>query len=186
MDAAQALADLTEISSQIESAVMAGKSGKVLAATFDDDARSERVAKAAGRLLEESSGAGREGLVQLEAATEDGSVFVVRDEERFVAAVTGPEPTVGLVFYDLKTCLRQVAEEKAAKSTPSKPKTKAAEPAEKETPAKSKSTGKSTTKRTTRKTAAEKKDEAASGSAEKKDEAASGSAEKEEEAESGS
>ena len=46
-------------------------------------------------------------LQQLEAATLDGSVFVVRDEARLIAAITGPEPTVGLVFYDLKTALRQ-------------------------------------------------------------------------------
>ena len=35
-----------------------------------------------------------------------GSVFVVRDGERMIAATTRPEPTVGLVFYDLKHCLR--------------------------------------------------------------------------------
>jgi hypothetical protein len=48
-----------------------------------------------------------------------------------VAAVTGREPTAGLVFYDLKTCLRLSAEEapakKAATSTRSRRK-KAAEP----------------------------------------------------------
>ena len=40
----------------------------------------------------------------------------MRDGERTVAAVTGPEPTVGLVFYDLKSCLRTSAEsEESAK-----------------------------------------------------------------------
>lgn len=171
MDAAQALADLTEISSQIECAVMAEKSGKVLSSTLDDSARGERVAKAAGRLLDESSGAGREGLVQLEAATEDGSVFVVRDEERFVAAVTQPQPTVGLVFYDLKTCLRQVAEEEASaksetKASKGKQEDKATKEASKDAPAKSsaKTSGKTTAKRATRKAAASKKDEADNGS----------------------
>jgi len=38
----------------------------------------------------------------------DGSVFVVIEGDRAVAAVTRAEPTVGLVFYDLKTCLRSV------------------------------------------------------------------------------
>ena len=37
-----------------------------------------------------------------------GSVFVVRDGERLIAATTRPEPTVGLVFYDLKSCLRSI------------------------------------------------------------------------------
>jgi hypothetical protein len=27
-----------------------------------------------------------------------------------IAATTSPEPTVGLVFYDLKSCLRSLAE----------------------------------------------------------------------------
>ena len=47
-------------------------------------------------------------MAQLEAATTIGSVFVVREGERAIAATTSPEPTVGLVFYDLKTCLRSI------------------------------------------------------------------------------
>jgi hypothetical protein len=47
-------------------------------------------------------------VAQLEAATPVGSVFVVRDGDRLIAATTTPEPTVGLVFYDLKTCLRSI------------------------------------------------------------------------------
>ena len=81
MDAAQALADLTEISAQIESAVL---------------------------------------------AQHDGSVFVAKDERHLVAAVTKPRPTVGLVFYDLKTCLRMLEREeeaKAAKATETATKT---------------------------------------------------------------
>jgi hypothetical protein len=50
----------------------------------------------------------RPDIQQLEAATVDGSVFVVRDGGRTIAATTTPEPTVGLVFYDLKTCLRSI------------------------------------------------------------------------------
>jgi hypothetical protein len=30
-----------------------------------------------------------------------------------IAATTSPEPTVGLVFYDLKTCLRSIDEPQA-------------------------------------------------------------------------
>jgi hypothetical protein len=30
----------------------------------------------------------------------------VLDDQFAAAAATGPEPTVGLVFYDLKSCLR--------------------------------------------------------------------------------
>ena len=45
-------------------------------------------------------------VLQLEAATTDGSVFVVRDGSSYIAATTRPEPTVALVFHDLKTALR--------------------------------------------------------------------------------
>jgi hypothetical protein len=52
---------------------------------------------------------GRDGLAQLQAATPEGSVFVVVDGDRLAVATTGADPTVGLVFYDLKTLLRQLA-----------------------------------------------------------------------------
>ena len=51
MDAAQALADLTEISSQIEAAVLADAEGAVLASTFPDESRSRQLANAAQALL---------------------------------------------------------------------------------------------------------------------------------------
>ena len=54
---------------------------------------------------------GRDALAQLQAATPDGSVFVVVDEQRMAVATTGADPTVGLVFYDLKTLLRQLAQD---------------------------------------------------------------------------
>ena len=108
MDAAQALADLTEISSQIEAAVLFDESGAVLAATLADADAAQALAQAAGELLERAGAFRSEGgtVTQLEASTGDGSVFVVRDGGRRIAATTGPAPTVGLVFYDLKSCLR--------------------------------------------------------------------------------
>ncbi len=111
MDAAQALAELTEISSQVESAVLGSTDGTVVASTFADEARGARVVAAAVELLQTAEREGRGGgLVQLQAVTYEASVFVVRDGDRFAAAVTAPDPTAGLVFYDLKTTLRQVAE----------------------------------------------------------------------------
>ncbi len=115
MDAAQALADLTEISSQIQAAVLLDDSGALTASTFSDEDRAARVARAAQELL---AAAGRvqagsgQILTQLEAATLEGSVFIARDGGRTIAATTTAEPTVGLVFYDLKSCLRSVAGEK--------------------------------------------------------------------------
>ena len=67
------------------------------------------------RLLEEAdepgavARAGR-GLSQLEASTLEGSVFAVRSHGRLIAATTRPDPTVGLVLYDLKRCLESLDE----------------------------------------------------------------------------
>jgi hypothetical protein len=107
VDAAQALADLAEISSQIREAALVRPDGTLVAG-------SERVAKAAAALLEAADGLRPGGLLtQAEASTGAGSLFVVRDGERVAAATTGPEPTVGLVFYDLKATLRSADAEPA-------------------------------------------------------------------------
>jgi predicted regulator of Ras-like GTPase activity (Roadblock/LC7/MglB family) len=107
MDAQQALADLTEISSQIQAAVVFDDSGSIAASTSPDEARARALADGAARLLAEGDGlASSAPLTQLEAATSDGSVFVVSDGQTRIAATTAAEPTVGLVFYDLKSALR--------------------------------------------------------------------------------
>jgi predicted regulator of Ras-like GTPase activity (Roadblock/LC7/MglB family) len=112
VDAAEALKDLTEISSQIEAAVLVASDGQVLATTLGDDGATARLSQAVRSLVDAAPNAGAERmLVQLEAATSVGSLFVVRDDERIVAAVTKPEPTAGLVFFDLKSCLRAAAAE---------------------------------------------------------------------------
>jgi predicted regulator of Ras-like GTPase activity (Roadblock/LC7/MglB family) len=112
MDAAHALADLTEISSQIETAVLFDGAGAVLGSTLEDEEAAQALARAAATLLERAGEfrSGSDGVTQLEASTAEGSVFVVRGDERRIAATTGPAPTVGLVFYDLKSCLRGAAE----------------------------------------------------------------------------
>jgi predicted regulator of Ras-like GTPase activity (Roadblock/LC7/MglB family) len=112
VDAEQALADLMEISSQVRAAVVVGPGGTVEAAQPAGDT-GDVLAAAARDLLEAAGGvrsSGEAGVAQLEAATRTGSVFVVRDGERIVAATTGASPTVGLVFYDLKTCLRSLSD----------------------------------------------------------------------------
>jgi predicted regulator of Ras-like GTPase activity (Roadblock/LC7/MglB family) len=122
---AQALTDLTEISTQIEVAVVFDHEGTVVGATVDD----ERAGRLAGTALALYRAAGEqrgEELVQLDAALPGGSVFVVRDADRLIAATTTPEPTVGLVFYDLKTCLRGLGEQPAEPPPKPKPKPKAA------------------------------------------------------------
>ena len=114
MDAAQALADLTEISSQIEAAVLFDADGAVEGSTLPDEATAQRLAEAGARLLERAEAVRSEdvGVTQVEAALAEGCVFVVRDGDRRIAATTVANPTVGLVFYDLKSCLRDSAPEK--------------------------------------------------------------------------
>jgi predicted regulator of Ras-like GTPase activity (Roadblock/LC7/MglB family) len=119
MDAAQALADLTEISSQIEAAVLFDDAGAVIGSTLGSDEAAQAVAGAASRLLERAGEFRSDGTIrQLEASTHGGSVFVVSDGERRIAATTGPAPTVGLVFYDLKSCLRNADSEPAKAKRP--------------------------------------------------------------------
>jgi predicted regulator of Ras-like GTPase activity (Roadblock/LC7/MglB family) len=109
MDAAQAIGDLTEISPQVKHVVALAADGSILGSNLPDEAAARRLADGAVRLVDAAE-AMRPELQQLEAATVVGSVFVVRDGERTIAATTTPEPTVGLVFYDLKTCLRSIDE----------------------------------------------------------------------------
>jgi predicted regulator of Ras-like GTPase activity (Roadblock/LC7/MglB family) len=128
VDAAHALADLTEISTQLESAVLATPDGSVVASSLADEARSLKIAGNAIELLRGAGGAsvGAREPTQIHVATREGCVFVVRDDRHVLVAVTGPEPTVGLVFYDLKTSLRMVDEDqpkaksKARRSTTKK------------------------------------------------------------------
>jgi len=120
MDAAQALADLTEISSQIESAVLFDEQGAVLGSTLADERAAKALAQGAAELLDGAAAfrSSEAAVTQLEASTNEGSVFVVRDGSRRIAATTGPSPTVGLVFYDLKSALRGTEETPKPKPKP--------------------------------------------------------------------
>ena len=111
MDATQALADLTEISSQVEAAVLFDEAGAVAGSTLPDE-QASRLAAFAAELLARASTLGQDGaeVSQVEASTPEGSLFVVREGARRIAATTGPDPTIGLVFYDLKSCLQGVAD----------------------------------------------------------------------------
>jgi len=110
VDAAQAIADLTEISPQVQRVVVIGADGSLVGSNADPVAAEKLVDGARPRL--DAAEELRPGVSQLEAATVSGSVFVVRDGDRLIAATTSAEPTVGLVFYDLKTCLRSIDEPK--------------------------------------------------------------------------
>ncbi len=109
MDAAAALADLTDVSTQVREAVVLEPDGAVLASTLPDEARSRQLADAARAALQAAGGVpAREGspVTALEAATGRGSLFVAVGKSVVCAATTGPDEPAGLVLYDLRTCLR--------------------------------------------------------------------------------
>ena len=118
MDAASALADLLEISTQVDAAVLLDADGSVAASTLASDAAAERVARAGTGLLQAATErvAGGRAVMQVEAALREGSLFVVRDGDRTIVARTLPRPSSQLVLYDLKAVLRAAA--------PTKPKPK--------------------------------------------------------------
>ena len=126
MDVAQALADLTEVSAQIEAAVVTSPDGDVVAATAPDGAAAA-LARAASGLLREAG----ERAIGVEARTGETSVFAVRDGAHVVAAVADSGAASGLVLYDLRACLRRLAEEpeKPRHKRTTRAKQKADEPA---------------------------------------------------------
>ena len=113
MDAAAALADLIEISPQIEAAAVVAGDGGLAGSVGVPEARAGDLAHAARELLDGASAfRGDQGRVtQLRAELAGGEVFVVTGDERAIVAVTRGRPAPGLVFYDLKRCLGAVGDE---------------------------------------------------------------------------
>lgn len=124
MDATQALADLVEISSQIEAVVLLGADGTVEATTLADEARAAELARVAQEIVAGAAALDDREATQIEVSLLEGSVFVVRSEGRVILATTRPDPTVGLVLYDLRSCLRNAAGEgpKSARRRPARAK----------------------------------------------------------------
>lgn len=116
MDATAALAELAELSTQVTRAVIVGAGG-VEGSMGAEGERAERLARTAGALVA-AAGTVPHGssadAVRVEVVTPAGGVFVVREGERTIVATTVPEPTSGLVLYDLRTALRRLEEETPA------------------------------------------------------------------------
>ena len=111
MDAAQALRELMELSSQLQAAVVLGSDDAVLASSPEDAAGLGMLASAALELVGAASDLGsQQDVSRVEIELEEGALFVVREGGHTIVARTGPEPTAGLVVYDLRTSLRQIDE----------------------------------------------------------------------------
>ena len=129
MDAAQALAELADLSSQVVRAVVLEEGGDVLAGT-DEAAEAQALAGAALALVAAAgdlSSAGAE-VTRVEVELAEGGFFVLREDGRTIAATTGSGPTAGLVAYDLRTCLHSI--DKKKRRSARKPK----EPADEDAP----------------------------------------------------
>ena len=110
VDAQEALAELTTLSSQIEDAAVLGESGSCSRARGRRSAvsnwrRSPPISLAAAADVRASGEVSR-----VEVRVGSTSVFVVVEGGRTAVATTVPEPTAGLVLYDLRTALRRLEE----------------------------------------------------------------------------
>lgn len=111
MDAARALADLVEISPQIEAAVVSDGDGKTVGSIGVTEQRADGVAHAGRTLLERAAElrSGGERVTQIHASLGAGDVFTVAGAGGTIVAVTSRPQAPGLVFYDLKRCLAVLA-----------------------------------------------------------------------------
>jgi hypothetical protein len=128
MDAAQALTELMDLSSQITAAIALDGEGSVLAVSSEAAAAS--LAASTLELVAAAEDLGADGgeVTRVEVELDEGAFFVVREGGRIVAATTGPNPTSGLVVYDLRACAQAIeAAAPKRKRAPRKPKGEAAE-----------------------------------------------------------
>jgi predicted regulator of Ras-like GTPase activity (Roadblock/LC7/MglB family) len=107
--AEQAVSELLDVSDEVTAAVVFDRGAAVLAASVGDDAASEAAAVAAAMLSYADALRDEPAVQRVEAVLKEGSVFVVREGDRAIVATTGPSPLQGLVYHDLRTCLRKSA-----------------------------------------------------------------------------
>lgn len=114
MDAGRALADLIEISPQIEAAAVVAGDGALAGSVGVPEAGTEALVRALRELLDRAAAFRSDGsrVTQIHAALGDGEVFaVVGEGGRAVVAVVRERTAPGLVLYDLKRCLAAVEKE---------------------------------------------------------------------------
>jgi hypothetical protein len=102
VDAASALADLTEISSHVEAAAVVAADGDVLAATPGG----ERLSTAGLELLRAAEERLGRRPTHVDAALRHAHVFALRSGDRIAVARTGAHAPSALVLHDLAACLR--------------------------------------------------------------------------------
>lgn len=106
MAAADALARLMELSTEIVEVVTVDRAGAVEAFSGCAPERAATLARAGGELR---ALAGGEDVVRVQVERDRGCLFVVVDQRRLAVATTHPDVTAGLVHHDLRTVLRRSA-----------------------------------------------------------------------------
>jgi predicted regulator of Ras-like GTPase activity (Roadblock/LC7/MglB family) len=111
MEAARALADLVEISPQIEAAAVVAEDGESAGSVGVPEARVGLLSRAVRELVDGAASFRSEGRVtQIHAELTGGDVFVVAGAGgRTIVGLTRERTAPGLVFYDLKRCLEAIA-----------------------------------------------------------------------------
>ncbi|HEX7279722.1 MAG TPA: hypothetical protein VF255_08885 [Solirubrobacterales bacterium] len=103
-----ALAFLTEMSPDLRGAAILGSEGDVLAAT---DEEPERWADDAAALFAAADAAEGAPVEQVHIATEQGEVFAIRNAGLAAVTVTERFALASLMLFDMRSTLRQLAQE---------------------------------------------------------------------------
>jgi len=118
MDAEQALAELAEISSQIELALIFDSRAELIGTTLADQHVAESLAFGATALIACSRRVAAEERgepTQIELTYPEGSVLLVREGDLRIFAVASSDLIAGLAFFELRTCLRKLIDAKPKK-----------------------------------------------------------------------
>jgi predicted regulator of Ras-like GTPase activity (Roadblock/LC7/MglB family) len=118
MDAERALSELTEISSQIELALIFDSRGELIGTTLADRRVAESLAFGATALFactRRVAAEERGEPTQIELTYSEGSVLLVREGELRILAVASSDLIAGLAFFELRTCLQKLIDVKPKK-----------------------------------------------------------------------
>ena len=103
----EAIRDLLNVSTDIQGVAVLGPEGDVAAA--GPGAVAAHLAATAGRLweaaVERAAALGESPLGHVVVQDANGAMAMLAARGRRIAAVTGPRPAVGLLLFDLRTCL---------------------------------------------------------------------------------
>lgn len=111
MDARRELAELIDVSGDLEQVIVLDDGGVVASTLPDDRARAfEEAVRDVVAVAERVKPGAPAPLRRLAAAADAGSLFVVRGERLTGAGVTRPSPVEPLVMHDLGSLVRRLEE----------------------------------------------------------------------------